>query len=82
MKSVRASPNSGAGWNGARAERVDKHQLAEPVAVVAGEAGGDGAAENLPHQHRRRRAGVLDQLAEPREHAIGVQRAVGHPEVP
>ena len=61
-----------------QAERVDEHQPAEPIAALAGEAGGDGAAEDLPHQHGRRRAGALDQLAEPCEHAIGVERAVSH----
>ena len=72
------SANLGAGRNRPEPERVHQHQPAEPVAVVDGEAGRDRAAEHVPDQHGRRRAGPLDQLAEPREHAVGVQRAVGH----
>ena len=44
--------------------------------MVDGEAGRDGAAEQLPDQRGRRDAGPLDQRAEPRQHAVGVQRAV------
>ena len=62
----------------AEAERVHEHEPAQSVALVDGEAGRDGAAEQLPDQRGRRHAGPLDQLAEPREHALGVQRAVRH----
>jgi hypothetical protein len=33
--------------------------------MLDGETGGDGAGENLSHQHGRRRAGVLNQFAKP-----------------
>ena len=59
-----------------QAERVHEHQRAELLAAFAGKAGRDSAAEQLPHQCRWRRAGVLDQLAEPRQHAFGVQQAI------
>ena len=61
-----------------QAERVHEHQLAEPVAVVAGEAGRDGPAQRVAHENGRRWTGVFDQLAQPRQHAIGVERAVAH----
>jgi hypothetical protein len=61
-----------------QAERIREHQPTKPITLGAGEAGRDGAAENLPHQYGWRGAGLLDQLAEPRDHAIGVQGAVGH----
>jgi hypothetical protein len=46
--------------------------------MVDGEAGRDGAAEQLPDQRGRRDAGLLDQRAEPLEHAAGVERSIGH----
>jgi hypothetical protein len=48
------------------------------VTAATGEAGGDGAAEQLPHHRGRRHASLLDQLAEPGEHASGIQRAIRH----
>jgi hypothetical protein len=60
------------------AERVDEHQAADPVGMLAGEACGDRPAQRLAHQQRRRRARALDQLAEPRQHALRVEIAVDH----
>jgi AcrR family transcriptional regulator len=60
------------------AARAQQHQPGQPVRVGDREAGGDGRAERDPHQRWRRRAGALDQPTEPGEHAVGVQRAVGH----
>ena len=74
-KSLSARPNSGAGSNAARPSASTSTSRLEPVAVVGGEAGRDRAAERVADQRRRRRAGALDQLAEPREHALGVERA-------
>ena len=58
----------------AQAERVHEHEPAEPVAVLTGEAGRDGAAEQLSHQSRRRLAGLLDQPAQPLHDASGIDR--------
>ena len=70
-----AAPNVGRGLEGRQPERVDEHQPAEPVAVVGREAERDGAAERVADEHRRRRAGALDQLAEPGADPLGVQLA-------
>ena len=51
----RGAERRASGSNGARPERVDEHQAADPVAVGGGEAGGDGAAERVADQQRRRR---------------------------
>ena len=50
--------------------------------AVGGEAGRDRAAERVPDQRRRRRAGALDQRAEPGDHALGVERPPATSEAP
>jgi len=57
-------------------ECVDQYQPAHPAGALEREPRGDGAAEQLPHQCRWRHAGVLDQLAEPRQHPFGIQQAI------
>jgi hypothetical protein len=42
--------------------------------MVDRKAGGDRAAEHMPDESRRRGAGVLDQLAEPGDRALDVER--------
>ena len=67
----------GGGLEGGQPERVHEHQAAEPVAVAGREAQRDRAAERVADEHRGRRAGALDQLAEPRADPLGVQLAGG-----
>ena len=78
QKAMQCEPEVRCGLERRQAERIHEDQLAEPVAVVAGKAGADGPAERVPHENGRRWAGVFDQLAQPRHHAIGVEGAVPH----
>jgi hypothetical protein len=59
-------------------ERVDEYQVGQ-VPVAAGESCGNGPAHDPADQHRRRRAGPLDKLAEPAEHVLGVERTLWCP---
>ena len=54
-------------------EPVHEHQAAEPVPVGGREACPDRAAQRLPDEHGRLRAGAFDEQAEPFQHALGVQ---------
>ena len=81
MKSFRAAPNSGAGSNRSGRGRP-RARCRRAVAVVAGEARGDGRACRMPDEDRRRRARALDQLVEPGQHTIGVQRSRSTSEAP
>ena len=69
---------SGRGGEGHEAERVDEHDAAHAIAALAGKACGYGAAERVTDEHGGRRAGPLDQLVEPGEHAAGVEWSVRH----
>jgi len=68
-------PERRVGVEGGQAEAVHQHQPVQPVAVLDGEAGGHGPAQTSADQHRRPRAGPLEQLAQPGQHAVGVQGA-------
>jgi hypothetical protein len=57
---------------------VDQHQRLQLIAVIDRESGGDGAACPLAHEHGRGRAGLLDELAHPRQDGVDVRRTVGH----
>ena len=77
-EAVQGEPEAGCRLESVQAERVHQHQPRQSVGVGDREAGRDGAAEPMPHQCGWRRAGVLDQRAEPRDHMVGVQLAVSH----
>ena len=68
----------GRGFERRQTERVHEHQSAEPLAVIACEAGSDRASEQMSDEDGRRRAGALDQLGEPCDHSIDVELAGGH----
>ena len=78
MNSLKATAKSGAGWNAARPSASTSTRLRIRSPRSTGEAGRDGAPENVPDQRGRRRAGALDQVVEPPEDAIGVERAADH----
>ena len=58
-----------------QAAHADQHQPGEAVAAAGREPGGDGAAQRGPDQHRRGRAGPLDELAEPGQRGRGAGRS-------
>jgi hypothetical protein len=57
-------------------EPVDEHQMGQLVAVAAGEPRGNSATHHPPDQHRRRGAGLPDQLTQPAQHVLGVERSI------
>ena len=73
-----AAPNSGVGSNGARPSASTSTSALSRSPRSQAKRAAIAAAEGVPDQRRRRRAGALDQVAEPGEHPAGVERAVQH----
>ena len=75
-------PRSAAPGGTAQPERVHEHERLSRSLWSAAKPAAMAPPSTCADQHRRRRACALDQLAEPREHAIAVQRRRAPPSAP